>query len=71
MKYDTLQGVSKFDRQTFRADSTIKNKHKTLNTYGVKNAWFARKSTKTYKQLRSEFLGFYGVICALNRGATF
>jgi hypothetical protein len=33
-----IQGVSEFDRQTFRADSIIKNKHKTLNTYGVKNA---------------------------------
>jgi hypothetical protein len=33
-----IQGVSEFDRQTFRADSMIKNKHKTLNTYGVKNA---------------------------------
>jgi hypothetical protein len=33
-----IQGVSKFHRQTFRADSMIKNKHKTLNTYGVKNA---------------------------------
>jgi hypothetical protein len=36
--HTTIQGVSKFDRQTFRADSRIKNKHKTLNTYGVKNA---------------------------------
>jgi hypothetical protein len=27
-----IQGVSEFDRQTFRADFTIKNKHKTLNT---------------------------------------
>jgi hypothetical protein len=37
--YDTpcIQGVSEFDRQTFRADSTIKNQRKTLNTYGVKN----------------------------------
>jgi hypothetical protein len=33
-----IQGVSQFDRQTFRADSMIKNKHKTLNTYEVKNA---------------------------------
>jgi hypothetical protein len=33
-----IQGVSELDRQTFRADSMIKNKHKTLNTYGVKNA---------------------------------
>jgi hypothetical protein len=33
-----IQGVSEFDRQTLSADSTIKNKHKTLNTYGVKNA---------------------------------
>jgi hypothetical protein len=33
-----IQGVSEFDRQTFRTDSTIKNKHKTLNAYGVKNA---------------------------------
>jgi hypothetical protein len=27
-----IHGVSEFDRQTFRADSMIKNKHKTLNT---------------------------------------
>jgi hypothetical protein len=33
-----IQGVSEFDRETFRADSMIKNKHKILNTYGVKNA---------------------------------
>jgi hypothetical protein len=33
-----IQGVSEFERQTFRADSMIKNKHNTLNTYGVKNA---------------------------------
>jgi hypothetical protein len=33
-----LQGVSEFDQQTFRAHSTIKNKHKTFNTDGVKNA---------------------------------
>jgi hypothetical protein len=32
-----IQAVPKFDRQTFREDSMIKNKHKTLNTYGVKN----------------------------------
>jgi hypothetical protein len=32
-----IQGVSEFHRQTFRANSMIKNKHKTLNTYGVKN----------------------------------
>jgi hypothetical protein len=25
--------LSEFDRQTFRVDSMIKNKHKTLNTY--------------------------------------
>jgi hypothetical protein len=31
-------GVSEFHRQTFRANSMIKNKHKTLNTYGVKHA---------------------------------
>jgi hypothetical protein len=37
LTYD-IQGVSEFDRQTFRADFMIKNKHKTLNTYGVKNA---------------------------------
>jgi hypothetical protein len=34
----SIQGVSEFDRQTFKADSMIKNKYKTLNTYGVKNA---------------------------------
>jgi hypothetical protein len=33
-----IQGVSEFDRQTFMEDSIIKNKHKTLNTYGIKNA---------------------------------
>jgi hypothetical protein len=33
-----IQGVSEFYRQTFRADSMIKNKHKTLNTHGIKNA---------------------------------
>jgi hypothetical protein len=33
-----IQGVSEFHRQTFRTDSMIKNKHKTINTYGVKNA---------------------------------
>jgi hypothetical protein len=33
---DIIQGVSEFDRQTFRAGSTIKNKHKTLNTDGAK-----------------------------------
>jgi hypothetical protein len=33
-----IQGVSKFDRQSSRVDSMIKNKHKTLNTNGVKNA---------------------------------
>jgi hypothetical protein len=33
-----IQGVAEFLRQTSRADSMIKNKHKTLNTYGVKNA---------------------------------
>jgi hypothetical protein len=33
-----IQGVSEFDRQTFKADSMIKNKYKTLNTYGVKIA---------------------------------
>jgi DnaJ family protein A protein 3 len=33
-----IQGVSEFHRQNFRADSVIKNKHKTLNTHGVKNA---------------------------------
>jgi hypothetical protein len=33
-----IQGVSEFHQQTFRADSMIKNKHKTLNTYRVKNA---------------------------------
>jgi hypothetical protein len=27
-----IQGVSEFHRQTFRVDSMIKNKHKTLNT---------------------------------------
>jgi hypothetical protein len=32
-----IQSVSEFDRQTFRANSMIKNKHKTLNSYGVKN----------------------------------
>jgi hypothetical protein len=37
-----IQGVSEFDRQTFRAHSTVKIKHKTLNTCGVKNAQFAR-----------------------------
>jgi hypothetical protein len=36
--YTYIQGVSEFDRQTFRVDSTIKNKHKTLNTSGVKNS---------------------------------
>jgi hypothetical protein len=35
--FRSIQCVSEFDRQTFRADSMIKNKHKTLNTYGVKN----------------------------------
>jgi Asp-tRNA(Asn)/Glu-tRNA(Gln) amidotransferase C subunit len=35
---EIIQGVSEFDRQTFRADSMIKNKHKTLNTYRAKNA---------------------------------
>jgi hypothetical protein len=30
--------LSEFHRQTFRADSMIKNKQKTLNIYGVKNA---------------------------------
>jgi hypothetical protein len=38
MKCLNVQGVSEFDRQTFRVDSMIKNKHKTLNTYGVENA---------------------------------
>jgi hypothetical protein len=33
-----IQGVSEFDRQTCRADSMVKNKHKTLNTHRVKNA---------------------------------
>jgi hypothetical protein len=33
-----IQGVSEFHRQTFRADSRVKNRHKLLNTYGVKNA---------------------------------
>jgi hypothetical protein len=33
-----IQGVSEFDRQTFRVDAMIKNKHKTLNSDGVKNA---------------------------------
>jgi hypothetical protein len=33
-----IQGVSEFHRETFRVDSVIKNKNKTLNTYGVKNA---------------------------------
>jgi hypothetical protein len=33
----TIQGVSEFDRQTFKADYMIQNKHKTLNTYGVKS----------------------------------
>jgi hypothetical protein len=33
-----IQGVSEFHRQTFRVDSMIKNRHKILNTYGVKNA---------------------------------
>jgi hypothetical protein len=28
-----IQSVSEFDRQTFRANSMIKNKHKTLNRY--------------------------------------
>jgi hypothetical protein len=37
-KFYFIQGVSEFDRQTCRADSMIKNKHKTLNTCGVKNA---------------------------------
>jgi hypothetical protein len=37
-KAPDIQGVSELDRQTFRADSMNKNKHKTLNTYGVKNA---------------------------------
>jgi hypothetical protein len=40
--FEIIQGVSEFDRHTFRADSMIKNKHKTLNTYGLKNAQFAR-----------------------------
>jgi hypothetical protein len=35
---DIIQGVSEFHRQAFRADSMIKNRHKTLNTYGIKNA---------------------------------
>jgi amino acid permease len=30
-----IQRVSEFHRQTFRADSMIKNIHKTLNTYRV------------------------------------
>jgi hypothetical protein len=34
--YGYTSGVSEFHRQTFRADSMIKNRHKTLNTYGVK-----------------------------------
>jgi hypothetical protein len=37
-----IQGVSEFHRQTFQADSMITNKHKTFNTYGVKNPYFAR-----------------------------
>jgi hypothetical protein len=35
---DIIQDVSEFHRQAFRADSMIKNRHKTLNTYGIKNA---------------------------------
>jgi hypothetical protein len=34
----SIQGESEFDLQTFRAHSMITNKHKTLNTNGVKNA---------------------------------
>jgi hypothetical protein len=42
-----IQGVSEFHRQTFRANSTIKNKHKTLNTYEAKNA-FNKKRKNNY-----------------------
>jgi hypothetical protein len=63
MKYDTLQGVSKFDRQTFRADSTIKNKHKTLNTYGVKNAWFARNQQKRTNSYDLNSWILWGYLC--------
>jgi hypothetical protein len=33
-----ILGVLEFHQQAFRADSMIKNEHKTLNTYRVKTA---------------------------------
>jgi hypothetical protein len=47
----------------------IKNKHKTLHTYGVKRLLCEIINKKRKKQLRSEFLEFYWVICALDGGA--
>jgi hypothetical protein len=44
--YD-IQGVSEFHRQIFRTDSIIKNRHKTLNTYGVKKLSLRDNRQKT------------------------
>jgi hypothetical protein len=49
--YLYLQGVSEFDRQTFRTDSTIKNMHKTLNTDGVKKRLVCEIINKNVKTI--------------------
>jgi hypothetical protein len=58
---DIIQGVSEFDRQTFRAHSTIKNKHKTVYTYWVKNAYLRDNQQKRKNNYDLNSLDFMGL----------